>query len=251
MLPTLFVLTQCGGGIPELQRILSVKSSPHRRRRSFAVDGELLRELRLARGWSQSEAAIRADVSDRLIRKAEGGGPIQASTITSLACLYDSVANPISPEKILVNEASTILTPPPGPDVQAMLTRWFDGLWNQLDLSVIDDLIVPEFAFHAESGVVRNRQEMRERVLEFRESFSDFDFDVEHISDLGGAVVCRWTVSMTHCGFWLGIPPTGRRVTVHGSSWVQLIDDKFGDAWDFWDPMRVHETLTRQSQDRA
>jgi len=211
------------------------------------VDGELLRELRIARGWSQSEAASRADVSDRLIRKAESGGPIQASTITSLACLYDSVANPISPKQILVNDASTILAPPPGLDVHAMLTRWFDGLWNQLDLSVIDDLIVPEFAFHAESGVVRNRQEMRERVLEFRKSFSDFDFDVEHVSDLGDAVVCRWSVSMTHSGAWLGILPTGRRVTVHGSSWVQLVGDKFGDAWDFWDALLLRQQLSKAS----
>jgi transcriptional regulator with XRE-family HTH domain len=214
------------------------------RRRSFAVRGELVRTLRLRRGWSQLEAAQRADLSDRIIRKAENGGPVSVSTITSLACLYDHPQERLSPEQLLMDPSAAFLEPPPVPNTEAMLKRWFDGLWNHLDLSVIDELIVPEFAFHAETGVVRNRQEMRERVLKFRESFSDFDFVVEQTSDLVDAVVCRWRVAMTHSGPWLDLPATGRRVVVNGSSWVQLIGDKFGDAWDYWDPALVYAELT-------
>src|SRR5215472_7976550 len=46
------------------------------RTRGLPVAGEVLRSLRLARKWTQSAAAERADISDRLIRKAESGGPI-------------------------------------------------------------------------------------------------------------------------------------------------------------------------------
>ena len=111
---------------------------------------------------------------------------------------------------------------------------------------MVDELIVPEFAFHSEAGVVRNREEFKARVLKFHESFSDFDFVLEDVSDLGDAVVCRWRVSMTHHGQWVDLPPTGRRVTVHGSSWAQLVGEKFGDAWDYWDPAALYSQLKRE-----
>ena len=214
-----------------------------RGRRSFAVRGELLRSLRLARGWSQSEAARRADLSDRLIRKAEKGERLEVKSISQLAGLYGSAERPLSPESLLVDREETVAGPAPTAALRATLQRWFDGLWNQLDLSVVDELIVPEFAFHTETGVIRNREELKSRVLKFRESFSDFEFVLEHVSDLGDAVVCRWRATMTHSGTWIDLPPTGRRVTVHGSSWAQLAGTKFGDAWDYWDPAALYLQL--------
>jgi transcriptional regulator with XRE-family HTH domain len=213
------------------------------RQRSFAVRGGHLKSLRMAKGWTQAEAARRADLTDRLIRKAESGGPLEVKSITRLAELYGEPDRPLNPEDLLDDPADVASGPPPTSSRADMLRRWFDGLWNNLDLSVVDELIIPEFEFHAETGVVRNRQEMKDRVLKFRESFSDFDFIVDQVADLGEAVVCYWHVHMTHSGPWLDLKPTGRRLTVHGSSWVQMVGDRFGNAWDFWDPGKAYEEL--------
>jgi hypothetical protein len=39
--------------------------------------------------------------------------------------------------------------------------------------------------------------------------------------------------------------PTGRRVSIRGSSWVVLVGEKFGVAWDFWDPGILFAALTK------
>jgi len=214
------------------------------RKRAFRVRGEYLRSSRLSRGWSQAEAARRADVSDRLIRKAETGGPLEAKSITILADLYRTLEAPLSPDQLMAEGVHSCVDGFPEPAVERMLRRWFDGLWNKFDLSVIDALILPRFEFHTESGVVRGREELKSRILQWRESFSDFDFVVEQISDMGDAVACRWRVAATHSGKWLDLAPTGRRVLVHGSSWVELVGDQFGNAWDFWDPRLLYQQLS-------
>lgn len=124
--------------------------------------------------------------------------------------------------------------------------QFLEQLWNEGDLSVIDTMFQSEFRFHHDSGVVHNREEMRQRVETFRRSFSDFDFLVEESDVFGEFIVCRWVVRMTQTGQWLDLAPTHHRVTVHGSSWVKVVDGKFGDAWDFWDAGRVYETLKAQ-----
>lgn len=63
---------------------------------------------------------------------------------------------------------------------------------------------------------------MKERIVKFTESFGEFDFNVTSALDFDSFVVCKWQVKMTHIGSWLGISPTGVRVTVNGASWVHV-----------------------------
>jgi transcriptional regulator with XRE-family HTH domain len=217
--------------------------SPRPRKRSFAVRGEFLRNLRVKRGMTQVEAARQLDLTDRIIRKAEAGGPLEANTIARLALFYSQPTNRISPEQLFANPEEFSQTPKPGLSLEARVQRWFDGCWNNLNLDVIEELSVPDMVFRSESGTIRGHQEMRAWVLNFRQSFGDFDHVLEEVSDLGSAMVCRWSVAMTQIGPWLDLPPTGRRIVIRGVSWVQLVGDKFGDAWDFWDPGLIYQQL--------
>lgn len=216
---------------------------PSRRKRAMAVRGEILRSLRMARGWTQEEAAHRGDVSDRVIRKAESGGPVEIKTITALARLYRTSENLLKPEDLVV--APDELRPKTA-DTEALaarVQRWFDGQWNKLDLSVFDELAIPDFAFHTEEGVVRGVEQFKRRALKLHESFSEIEMVAEEIVDFDGAFMVRWRVGVTHSGTWLDLAPTGKRVVVTGSSWVELVGDKFGEAWDFWDPGLLHLEL--------
>jgi len=77
------------------------KPAPQRAR-SFLVNGQLLRLLRASRGWTQQDAAERAGFSDRLIRKAESGGPLQAHSIAVLAELYSTSERPLTAGDLLI-----------------------------------------------------------------------------------------------------------------------------------------------------
>ncbi len=58
----------------------------------------MLRHHRSLRGWTQLELAIHAGYSERVIRKAEAGGPVRGSTL-------DELAEALSTEQQLVTSA--------------------------------------------------------------------------------------------------------------------------------------------------
>jgi transcriptional regulator with XRE-family HTH domain len=213
--------------------------------RSFAVRGDKLASLRLAHHWTESEAARRGGVGEQLIRQAESGGPLDARALPRLAWLYRTKELKLKPEDFLANPAELRIASEPSASLASRVQRWFDGQWNDFNLDVIDELAIPGFTFYTEAGVVRGAQEMKERVLSFRESFGDFDIVADKTADLGDALAIEWRAALTHTGPWLGMAATGRRITFRGASWVELVGEKFGDAWDFWDPGVIFAALTK------
>jgi len=65
--------------------------------RGVQVQGEYLRYLRKARGWTQQDLAERAGYCDRLIRKAERDGFLLPETIEVLAQTLSTPESPIDP----------------------------------------------------------------------------------------------------------------------------------------------------------
>lgn len=99
---------------------MSKHSDPAKRLRSFRVKGSLLRSLRLARGWTQHEAAERSGMTDRFIRKAEAGQPLELKSIALLAELYGTPESPLSPQQLLAEPLAELMPPlPPHPQAAA------------------------------------------------------------------------------------------------------------------------------------
>lgn len=207
------------------------------RTRSVQVRGGALCDARRRLGWTQAEAARRSGLSDRLIRTAERGGPIDRQSAETLS-------------KLLAIPLDALLAGRP-PGTRLPMTErareFLEQIWNFRNFSVIQTHLLPEFTFRHESGVACGRDEMRERIEVFQQAFSDFHFVVEESVEYDDFVVCRWVVDMTHSGPWLDLAPTGKRATVNGSSWVKVVNGMFGDAWDYWDAGRLYETLKAAS----
>jgi transcriptional regulator with XRE-family HTH domain len=209
------------------------------------VRGDKLASLRLAHKWTEAEAARRAGVGEQLIHQAESGGPLPAKAIPPLAWLYRTKELKLKPEDLLANPAELQATTEAPASLASRVQRWFDGQWNDFNLDVIDELAVPDFTFYTEVHVIRGAQAMKERVISFRESFGDFDIVADRIADLGDVLAIEWRAALTHTGPWLGMAASGRRISFRGASWVQLVGEKFGDAWDFWDPGVIFAALTK------
>lgn len=86
----------------------------------------------MGRAWSQREASERAGLSDRLIRKAERGGPLELKTIALLAQLYSQPGAPVNPQTLLAdrlehaNEPSAIYEP--------LMRRWWQERIDMVDI---------------------------------------------------------------------------------------------------------------------
>ena len=56
-------------------------------------------------------------------------------------------------------------------------------------------------------------------------------------------VLAQWTLTMQHTGPFLGIEPTGKRITARGMSIQRFVDGKILEAWDNWDQLAVMAQL--------
>ena len=56
-------------------------------------------------------------------------------------------------------------------------------------------------------------------------------------------IVTRWVATMTHQGDQLGVPATGRRVTLTGVTIVRLRDGKIVEAWNNYDQLSLLQQI--------
>lgn len=131
-------------------------------------------------------------------------------------------------------------------DIKASGRRLTEELFNQGDLTVVDELIDPAYTEHivAEQRTVSAAQ-LKDVVTNLRRIFPDlYAFTEQQIVE-GDTLVQRLTVTGTHDGTPLyGSPATGKRIRV---SVVDISrvgpDGKFVECWTLVDQLAVLSQL--------
>jgi steroid delta-isomerase-like uncharacterized protein len=126
----------------------------------------------------------------------------------------------------------------------SLARRWFEEVWNLRRTETIDELLNDESVCHAESGILRGKQAFKERThAVFLSAFSDLRMTVEATVAEGDEVAVRWAFTGTHDGDGLGLPPTGRKVSCRGVTWIRFTGGKMMEGWDCWNQGGLIESL--------
>ena len=99
---------------------------------------------------------------------------------------------------------------------RGLLTRFVDEVLNGHDLDrALDDLVVEDFVEHNPlPGQGPGRAGLRDVLAGMNAAFPDIHWDVQDTVVEGERIATFSHWSGTHRGAFMGIPPTGRRVTV-------------------------------------
>lgn len=111
---------------------------------------------------------------------------------------------------------------------KAVIRRIYDELWNERKLEVAEE-VISEGAVNYDTGLVPQPfgpEEMKETVRMVTAGFPDNRHEVEEIVAEGDTVVVRCTLTGTHEGDFMGMPPTGRRIEVGEIHIYKLRDGK-------------------------
>ena len=128
---------------------------------------------------------------------------------------------------------------------KALFRRMYDEGLNGGNLAVVDELIAPDFINHEAPPGVENRGPESQRLLitMLRTAFPDLHFSIEHLIAEGDTVAGRLTMSGTHEGSLMGIPPTGRPVKQSHMHFVLLRDGKAIEHWGVRDDVTMMRQL--------
>ena len=77
----------------------------------------------------------------------------------------------------------------------------------------------------------------------FRTGFPDLRCSVNDVITEGSRVVCRWRMTGTHRGSFLGIAPTGKSVTFDGISEMRFHDGRLAEQWTMYDCLGLFHQL--------
>jgi C-1 hydroxylase len=123
---------------------------------------------------------------------------------------------------------------------------------NNKDLSILDKVISPDF--YDPTFQLRGAEAYKQFELAFFNGFPDWIETIEDIIAEGNKVWVRFTGMGTHKGEWLGLAPTGKKVTLKGVQIWRLVDgkvvskDSIGDLLDTFKQLGVIE-YTEKAKD--
>lgn len=127
---------------------------------------------------------------------------------------------------------------------KAGFRRTYEELLNGGELSVADELVTPDFVNHeAPPGKDRGPESMRGLVTMLRTAFPDLHFTIGDLVAEGDTVAGRVTMSGTHEGSFMGMPPTGRSVRQDQMHIVRFRDGKAIEHWGVRDDLGMMRQL--------
>ncbi len=115
----------------------------------------------------------------------------------------------------------------PEADKKAVFRRFYEVVWNEGNLSVVDELLAEDFVNHAVGDAPAPHRELYKRgVVETRTAYPDWTLVVEDLEAEGERVTARWRAWGTHTGELEGVTPTGKRDGFVGATVVRVVGGK-------------------------
>ena len=132
---------------------------------------------------------------------------------------------------------------PQSPNAE-LARRWFDEVWNKRRDATVLELLDPKIHGQMEGLEVRSPEDFLKARAGLLDGFPDLAVTVEDVVSEGDQAVVRWSASGTHRGGGLGIPPSDRRVSFRGMSWLVFSNGRIVKGWDAWNQGQLFQELT-------
>jgi steroid delta-isomerase-like uncharacterized protein len=114
---------------------------------------------------------------------------------------------------------------------KTIVRRYFDELWNQNNLAVIEEILAPEVKGHAAGQTFGGADTFRQRSKTLRTIYSEPHFTIEDQIAEDDKVLVRWTLRGKHMGEYMGAEPTGKEIVSTGMNLFRLADSKIAEVW--------------------
>ena len=127
---------------------------------------------------------------------------------------------------------------------KSLARRWLEEVWGKGDMATVDELAGPDFVWHwAPPGLASDLEGYKRFMRMDFEAFDDVSSVADDVVAEGDKVVGRWTWSGTHKGEFMGVAPTGKRVTLTGICINRIADGKIVEEWGEMDMLGMMQQL--------
>jgi len=130
---------------------------------------------------------------------------------------------------------------------EKIIRRWFDDIWHAGKIEVIAELLGRKGLLH-DSSLSPKTPKLKAKGFEAycratRQAFPNIRFRVDAVVESGEQIAARVTMTGTHKGEGLGIPPTGRKVRIQGMVMARIRGGIIEEGWNSFDLLGFYEQL--------
>jgi steroid delta-isomerase-like uncharacterized protein len=125
------------------------------------------------------------------------------------------------------------------PQVEEVLHGIYEAI-NTGNLALLDKFVAPGYVEHSEG--FQGVEPFRQQVAAFRAAFPDLRVTIEDVLTDGDRFASRTTVTGTHTGDLMGMPGTGKRISVEAVDIGRVHD---GQAAERWGGLNMYALLTQ------
>lgn len=123
-----------------------------------------------------------------------------------------------------------------GMDIKALAQSTMEELFDKGRVGYLNEISELSFIGHDPVSAKSVGLDEEKKIAEtFRQGFPDLRCSVSDTITEGDRCVCRWRMTGTHSGRFLGIPPTGRKVVVEGISEMRFHQGRLAEQWTLYD----------------
>ena len=116
---------------------------------------------------------------------------------------------------------------------KAIIDNYREEVFNEKNLDTIEKYVSSSYVRHdpGAPAEVRGPGGVKQLVTMFFAAFPDIHFTAEDIIAEGDLVVQRLISTGTHQGAFMGVPPTGKSLTVTAIEIFRIADGKITEQW--------------------
>jgi len=127
---------------------------------------------------------------------------------------------------------------------KALANRWTEEIWNQGNMAAVDALCAPNFTFNYPfPGMQPNSDSYKKVVVAYRTAFHSLHLTNEIVIAEGDMVALRWVGQSVHQGEFMGIAPTGKKLTMTGNTIARIEGGKIAEEWTEMDGLGLMQQI--------
>ena len=119
----------------------------------------------------------------------------------------------------------------------------FDAMFNTPDINIADEIFAPSFISHQPMGLQFNLADFKPYVQSFYVAFPDMRQEIKDTVLAADKFVLRVMYYGTHKGDFMGVPGTGRSISLSGTGVFRLEGNQVVENWADLDIFGVYQQV--------
>lgn len=126
---------------------------------------------------------------------------------------------------------------------KAILRRIYDELWNKGDVTIVPDVISPDYRDTSPNASRNGQQAYADMITSTHRIFPDVHVVIEDMLGEGDQVVARLSMTGTFKGKWREFEPTGNHLQMKQAIFYRFRDGKLVEATNYSDNLAMFRSL--------